>query len=57
MARSAPKPSPQRVERAGPEVLDHHVGARDQLQQDLSRARVVQVEREAPLVAVHASRA
>ena len=40
--------------RAGPEVLDQHVGAIEQLLEDPLRPRLLQIERQALLVAVDA---
>ena len=40
----------ERLERAGPVVLDEHVGGRDQLLQDLAAALGLQVERDRALV-------
>ena len=44
----------KRVERAGAEVLDHHVGLRQQLLDHIERARPLEVDGHAFLVAVHA---
>src|SRR4029079_11534569 len=47
-------PEPEALHRAGSEVLDDHVGARDERVEDSPRARVLQIERDALLVAVDA---
>ena len=42
------------VHDAGAEILDHRIGASDQLQEGFAPQRRLQVEADAPLVAVHA---